>query len=214
MTWNILLIFVFSTGKEEGLWLHVDAAYAGAAFLCPELHCDLKGVDFSDSFVFNTSKWMTVHCDCAAFWWVRRSTDDERLDAGEINVQYLTWIDCKFLGSKINISSNGLSVSILLTSDMKIQRKQLNLWYAAHALHCNQHIMTVNGLSCQVNAVFCCPALAGGPQETVPFSETLVCYALLWTEKHSGSNQTGKIKVINVKYDSCLKFSVWLFCLF
>ncbi|CAF99828.1 unnamed protein product, partial [Tetraodon nigroviridis] len=54
--------------EDEGLWLHVDAAYAGAAFLCPELRRELKGVEFSDSFVFNTSKWMTVQCDCAAFW--------------------------------------------------------------------------------------------------------------------------------------------------
>lgn len=64
----MLLLFVFSAGEEEGLWLHVDAAYAGAAFLCPELRRQLEGVEFSHSFVFNASKWLAVQCDCAAFW--------------------------------------------------------------------------------------------------------------------------------------------------
>uniref|UniRef100_A0A8C9W271 Histidine decarboxylase n=1 Tax=Scleropages formosus TaxID=113540 RepID=A0A8C9W271_SCLFO len=53
---------------KEGLWLHVDAAYAGSAFLCPELRDFLSGIEFADSFVFNPSKWMMVHFDCTAFW--------------------------------------------------------------------------------------------------------------------------------------------------
>uniref|UniRef100_A0AAY4DXG3 Histidine decarboxylase n=1 Tax=Denticeps clupeoides TaxID=299321 RepID=A0AAY4DXG3_9TELE len=53
---------------KEGLWLHVDAAYAGSAFLCPELRGFLDGIEFADSFVFNPSKWMMVHFDCTAFW--------------------------------------------------------------------------------------------------------------------------------------------------
>uniref|UniRef100_A0AAY4DT81 Histidine decarboxylase n=1 Tax=Denticeps clupeoides TaxID=299321 RepID=A0AAY4DT81_9TELE len=53
---------------REGLWLHVDAAYAGSAFLCPELRGFLDGIEFADSFVFNPSKWMMVHFDCTAFW--------------------------------------------------------------------------------------------------------------------------------------------------
>lgn len=84
ITWNAQLTFTFGAGKEEGVWLHVDAAYAGAAFLCPELRGELKGVEFSDSFVFNTSKWMTVHNDCAAFWWVGRSTHNAGAEAHKI----------------------------------------------------------------------------------------------------------------------------------
>ncbi|XP_076144338.1 histidine decarboxylase [Alosa pseudoharengus] len=53
---------------REGLWLHVDAAYAGSAFLCPELRGSLEGIEFADSFAFNPSKWMMVHFDCTAFW--------------------------------------------------------------------------------------------------------------------------------------------------
>ncbi|XP_059214842.1 histidine decarboxylase [Centropristis striata] len=53
---------------DEGLWLHVDAAYAGSAYFCPELRWSLEGIDFAHSFVFNPSKWMMVHFDCTAFW--------------------------------------------------------------------------------------------------------------------------------------------------
>ncbi|KAF4017468.1 hypothetical protein G4228_009212, partial [Cervus hanglu yarkandensis] len=53
---------------REGLWLHVDAAYAGTAFLCPEFRGFLKGIEYADSFTFNPSKWMMVHFDCTGFW--------------------------------------------------------------------------------------------------------------------------------------------------
>ncbi|XP_021262742.1 histidine decarboxylase isoform X2 [Numida meleagris] len=52
----------------EGLWLHIDAAYAGTAFLCPEFRLFLDGIEFADSFTFNPSKWMMVHFDCTGFW--------------------------------------------------------------------------------------------------------------------------------------------------
>uniref|UniRef100_A0A8C5P3Y6 Histidine decarboxylase n=1 Tax=Jaculus jaculus TaxID=51337 RepID=A0A8C5P3Y6_JACJA len=53
---------------SEGLWLHIDAAYAGTAFLCPEFRDFLKGIEYADSFTFNPSKWMMVHFDCTGFW--------------------------------------------------------------------------------------------------------------------------------------------------
>lgn len=53
---------------KEGLWLHIDAAYAGTAFICPEFRGFLKGIEYADSFTFNPSKWMMVHFDCTAFW--------------------------------------------------------------------------------------------------------------------------------------------------
>ncbi|KAG8505321.1 Histidine decarboxylase [Galemys pyrenaicus] len=53
---------------REGVWLHIDAAYAGTAFLCPEFRGFLKGIEYADSFTFNPSKWMMVHFDCTGFW--------------------------------------------------------------------------------------------------------------------------------------------------
>lgn len=57
-----------SSGAREGLWLHIDAAYAGTAFLCPEFRGFLTGIEYADSFTFNPSKWMMVHFDCTGFW--------------------------------------------------------------------------------------------------------------------------------------------------
>lgn len=53
---------------EEGLWLHVDAAYAGSAFICPEFRIWLRGIERVDSIAFNPSKWLMVHFDCTAMW--------------------------------------------------------------------------------------------------------------------------------------------------
>ncbi|CAF0734803.1 unnamed protein product [Didymodactylos carnosus] len=54
--------------QEENIWLHVDAAYAGSAFICPEYQYLLNGVEYSDSFNFNPHKWMLVNFDCSAMW--------------------------------------------------------------------------------------------------------------------------------------------------
>ncbi|XP_053697040.1 histidine decarboxylase [Sabethes cyaneus] len=50
------------------IWLHVDAAYAGSAFICPEFRIWLKGINRADSIAFNPSKWLMVHFDCTAMW--------------------------------------------------------------------------------------------------------------------------------------------------
>ncbi|XP_040602583.1 aromatic-L-amino-acid decarboxylase isoform X3 [Mesocricetus auratus] len=58
----------------EGMWLHIDAAYAGSAFICPEFRNLLNGVEFADSFNFNPHKWLLVNFDCSAMW-VKKRTD-------------------------------------------------------------------------------------------------------------------------------------------
>lgn len=54
--------------RDKDVWLHVDAAYAGSAFVCPEYRYLMKGVDKADSFNFNPHKWMLVNFDCSALW--------------------------------------------------------------------------------------------------------------------------------------------------
>ncbi|KAL0121443.1 hypothetical protein PUN28_006746 [Cardiocondyla obscurior] len=54
--------------QQNGLWLHVDAAYAGSAFVCPEFRGWLQGIELTDSIAFNPSKWLMVHFDCTAMW--------------------------------------------------------------------------------------------------------------------------------------------------
>jgi aromatic-L-amino-acid decarboxylase len=54
--------------QRYGLWLHVDAAYAGAAALLPEKRWALAGCERADSIVMNPHKWLFVPLDCSAFY--------------------------------------------------------------------------------------------------------------------------------------------------
>ncbi|WP_431904664.1 pyridoxal-dependent decarboxylase [Micromonospora carbonacea] len=53
---------------EYGVWLHVDAAYAGAAAVCPELRWSHAGLEHADSYCFDPHKWLLTGFDCDAFW--------------------------------------------------------------------------------------------------------------------------------------------------
>jgi aromatic-L-amino-acid decarboxylase len=54
--------------RESGVWLHVDAAYAGPAMVCPELRWAFEGVGRADSLVVNPHKWMLTPMDCSLLW--------------------------------------------------------------------------------------------------------------------------------------------------
>jgi aromatic-L-amino-acid decarboxylase len=54
--------------RQAGTWLHVDAAYAGAAMVCPEYRWAFAGVDRADSLVVNAHKWMLTPMDCSLLW--------------------------------------------------------------------------------------------------------------------------------------------------
>jgi aromatic-L-amino-acid decarboxylase len=60
--------------RDEGAWLHVDAAMAGTAAICPEFRWINNGLEFADSYVFNPHKWMLVNFDCSAFFVADRSS--------------------------------------------------------------------------------------------------------------------------------------------
>jgi aromatic-L-amino-acid decarboxylase len=53
---------------SAGAWLHVDAAYAGAAMVCPEFRWAFEGVSRADSVVVNAHKWMLTPTDCSLLW--------------------------------------------------------------------------------------------------------------------------------------------------
>jgi aromatic-L-amino-acid decarboxylase len=63
--------------EPAGSWLHVDAAYAGAAMVCPEFRWAFAGIDRADSVVVNAHKWMLTPTDCSLFW-SRRPEDLRR----------------------------------------------------------------------------------------------------------------------------------------
>jgi aromatic-L-amino-acid/L-tryptophan decarboxylase len=53
---------------QAGAWLHVDAAYAGSAMVCPELRWAFAGAERADSLVVNAHKWMFTPMDCSLLW--------------------------------------------------------------------------------------------------------------------------------------------------
>lgn len=53
---------------RDGIWLHVDAAYAGAMAFLPEARSLFAGVAQADSLVFNPHKWLFTPMDCSVLW--------------------------------------------------------------------------------------------------------------------------------------------------
>lgn len=54
--------------REFGVWLHVDAAFAGAAAACPEFRWINDGLDLADSYCMDPHKWMLTGFDCDALY--------------------------------------------------------------------------------------------------------------------------------------------------
>ena len=76
--------------EKYGLWLHVDAAYAGSAAIVPELQHILAGCDRADSLVTNPHKWMLTPVDFSAFYCRR---PDMLKRAFSLTAEYLTTAD-------------------------------------------------------------------------------------------------------------------------
>ena len=67
---------IADAAEREGVWLHVDAAYAGSAAVCPELRGHFAGWERADSIVVNPHKWLFTPMDCSVLW--TRRPDDLR----------------------------------------------------------------------------------------------------------------------------------------
>jgi aromatic-L-amino-acid decarboxylase len=86
----------------KNIWLHVDAAMAGTAALCPEFRWILKGLEKADSYCFNPHKWMFTNFDCDCFYVADRKIliqtlsilpeylRNQATDSGEV-IDYRDW---------------------------------------------------------------------------------------------------------------------------
>ncbi len=63
---------------EHGAWLHVDAAHAGSARVCPELRTLEGDLDQVDSWCFDPHKWLFTNFDCDCLWVADRVRTDRR----------------------------------------------------------------------------------------------------------------------------------------
>lgn len=59
---------VADIARRHDLFLHVDAAWAGSALVCPEFRPLAAGVEKADSLVFNPHKWLVTNFDCSALF--------------------------------------------------------------------------------------------------------------------------------------------------
>jgi aromatic-L-amino-acid decarboxylase len=80
------LVSVGRVCEKECLWMHIDAAYAGSAFICPEYRYLLNGIEYAESFNFNPHKWMLVNFDCSAMYLKDRT---HFIDAFNVDPLYL-----------------------------------------------------------------------------------------------------------------------------
>jgi aromatic-L-amino-acid decarboxylase len=77
---------VAEVAKAHGLYLHVDAAWAGSAMICPEFRTLWDGIEAADSIVFNPHKWLGANFDCSVQF-IRNPEDQVRTLA--IQPEYL-----------------------------------------------------------------------------------------------------------------------------
>jgi aromatic-L-amino-acid/L-tryptophan decarboxylase len=68
------LVQVSAVAKRHNLFLHVDAAWAGSAMICPEFRHYWAGIENADSLVFNPHKWLGAQSDCSVLF-VREPND-------------------------------------------------------------------------------------------------------------------------------------------
>ncbi|ORX99413.1 dopa decarboxylase-like protein [Clohesyomyces aquaticus] len=72
--------------ENPDVWIHVDAAYAGSALICPEYQHLCSSLASFDSFNFNLHKWLLVNFDCSAFFIKKRR---DLIDTFSITPSYL-----------------------------------------------------------------------------------------------------------------------------
>lgn len=105
--------------KFPGVWLHVDAAYAGSAFLCPEHKYHLAGVEYADSFNTNPNKLMLTNFDCSLLWVTNRYLLTSALVVDPLYLQHCydhTAIDYRHWGVPLSRRFRSLKLWFMLRS--------------------------------------------------------------------------------------------------
>lgn len=81
------LVPVLKIAAQEGLYTHLDAAWAGSAMICPEFRAQFwDGVEGFDSIVFNPHKWLGAQFDCSIQF---LKNPQEQINTLKIEPEYL-----------------------------------------------------------------------------------------------------------------------------
>jgi glutamate/tyrosine decarboxylase-like PLP-dependent enzyme len=102
--------------REQGLWLHVDAAWGGVAALLPEVRSELNGIQRADSITFDAHKGLSVPLSAGMFltrhsnilsksFHVSTTSMPPKVDQGEIDPYHssLQW-SRRFMGLRLFLS--------------------------------------------------------------------------------------------------------------
>ncbi len=149
-----------------GCWIHIDAAFAGAACVCPEHRWMLDGIEHADSLCMNPHKWLLTNFDCDLFW----TADRRSLTAAlSITPEYLR-----------NAASEAGGVIDYRDWQIPLGRsfRSLKLWlvlrhYGAEGLraHIRHHVRLAERFESWVRA-------DGRFEITAPRTTSLVCFRL------------------------------------
>ena len=185
--------------EREGMWLHVDAAYAGSAAVCPELRDAFAGWERADSIVVNPHKWLSTPMGCSALW--TRRPDDLRA-AFSLVPEYL------------RVSEDVISLSEYSPA-LGRQFRALKLWTV---LRCYGR----EGLQARIREAIALAALfeswvrdEPGWELTAPRPFSLVCFRRDGSDEESKAllervNATGEIFISHTKLNGryTLRFAV------
>jgi len=178
--------------RTEGAWLHVDAAHAGSALVCPEFRWIVDGLEQADSFCMNPHKWLFTNFDCDCFWVADRAA---LIGALSVLPEYLR-----------NSASESGAVVDYRDWQVPLGRRfrSLKLWFVLRAYgaeglrhHVREHVALAQGFAGRVAAH---PRL----ELAAPHPLNLVCFrhadgddateALL-----AGLNATGRVLLTHAK---------------
>jgi len=189
--------------SEFGIWLHVDAAMAGSAAICPEYRFIHEGLELAQSYCFNPHKFMLTNFDCSCFYVSNR---DALIDSLSITPEYL-----KTKESKSN--------SVFDYRDWQIplgrRFRSLKLWsvirhYGIKGIqaHIRQHIGSAKALTEEINKDDRFELMA-------PTVLNLVCFRYKGSDEFNEElvqrlNDSGKLYLIHTKLNNkyTIRFSI------
>ena len=189
--------------SEFGIWLHVDAAMAGSAAICPEYRFIHKGLEFANSYCFNPHKFLLTNFDCSCFY---VSDRDSLIDSLSITPEYLK-----------NKASESNSVFDYRDWQIPLGRRfrSLKLWsvirnYGIKGMqtHIRQHMESAKALTEKINKDDRFELMA-------PTVINLVCFRYKGSDKFNEAlvqrlNNSGKLYVIHTKLNNkyTIRFSI------
>ena len=189
--------------SEFGIWLHVDAAMAGSAAICPEYRFIHKGLEFANSYCFNPHKFLLTNFDCSCFY---VSDRDALINSLSITPEYLK-----------NKASESNSVFDYRDWQIPLGRRfrSLKLWsviryYGIKGMqaHIRQHIESAKALTEEINKDDRFELMA-------PTVINLVCFRYKGSDKFNEAlvqrlNNSGKLYVIHTKLNNkyTIRFSI------